>query len=499
MRGMNRMSASREKKKRQNQSNVEATENGAAKKQTKKTLKTVLYSVIAVVVVAAIVFLGMVSTGFFAKHGTAAVVNGHKLSPAMVNFFYQGAYQQNSEFLSYFTDSSTPLSEQEFGGETYDTWADYLMDIALNSAAQMYAIYDEAVANGFTLSEDEQASIDSELQMMELYASVYGFNNADAYLSYYYGTGCTTKNYKEYATVNALAQAYASSVDAGLTYTQEDIDSYYNEHTEDFDGVTYRVFNINVDAEAEDAEAAMAACEETAKTMAEASQGSEDAFLEYALLNTAEESQETYDADSATLRQDYSKASAGTAYADWLFDSSRQSGDATYVENGDSGYSVVYFVENADHSYLLPNVRHILVYISDTTDEEAMATAQEEAQAILDEFLAGDQTEEAFAALADENSYDSSEGGLIENVTRADYVQSFVDWSYDESRQVGDTGIIESEYGYHVMLFCGYGQTYQDYTVENTMRDNDYSAWYSDVTADAAYTTNAFFMRFTNK
>ena len=40
-------------------------------------LKLIPSIIIAVIVIAAIVFLGMVSTGFFAKHGTAAVVSGH--------------------------------------------------------------------------------------------------------------------------------------------------------------------------------------------------------------------------------------------------------------------------------------------------------------------------------------------------------------------------------------------------------------------------------------
>lgn len=492
------MSASREKKKRQNQSTVEAVENGVSKKNGKKGLKKVLYSVIAVIVVAAIVFLGMVSTGFFAKHGTAAVASGHKLSPAVVNYFYGTAYTNNQQMLSYFTDSSTPLDEQAFGGDTYETWADYLMDTALNSAAQMYAIYDKAVANGYTLSEESEAEIENQMQMYELYASVYGYNNIDTFLASQFGSGCTADSYREYLTVNTLAQEYMNSVSTGLTYTQDEINAYYSAHAEDFDAVTYRVFNINVDAEAEDTDAAMAACEEAAKAMAEASQGDEAAFLELARENTADEDQDDYDAAPSTVREDYVKASTSEAYRDWLFDAARQTGDTTYVQNGDTGYSVVYFVENVDHSYQLPNVRHILVYVSDTTDADAMATAKEEAQAILDEYLAGDQTEEAFAALADEKSYDSAEGGLIENVAPGAYVQNFEDWCYDESRQVGDTGIIESEYGYHVMLFCGYGQTYQDYSVENTMRNNDYSEWYSNVTADASYTTNAFFMRFTN-
>lgn len=491
------MSASREKKKRQNPTPEEAVGAGKTKKGMNRTLKRVLIAVAAVVIIAAIVFLGMVSTGFFAKHSTAAVVGEHKLTPAEVSYFYSDAYQEYSQFFSYFVDTSVSLDEQAYPGEEYDTWADYLMTAALSNASSVYAIYDDAIASGYTLSESAASSIESQVQMLDMYATLYGYSNTDAYLTYVFGAGCTVDSYREHLTITSLAEEYRNSIYSGFTYSKDEIDTYYSAHTEDFDGVTFRVFSIDVDSTAEDTDAALAECEETAKTMAEVSQGSEDAFLAQCLKNTAEESREDYDADTSTLREDYVKASAAEAYRDWLFDAARQPGDATYVANGETGYYVVYFVENVDHTWLLPTVRHILVGVSDTTDEEAMAAAEAEAQEILDTFLSGDQTEDAFAALADEKSDDSSEGGLIEAIAPGVMVASFEEWAYDESRQVGDTGIVESSYGYHVMYFCGESDTsYQDYKVESTMRTNDYNQWFSDVTADASYTTNSFFMRF---
>ena len=77
------MSASREKKNRQNQPVVTPAE--APKKGMSKGLKRTLAIVIAVVLVAAIAYFGMITTGFFEKNTTAAIANGHKLSPAMLN------------------------------------------------------------------------------------------------------------------------------------------------------------------------------------------------------------------------------------------------------------------------------------------------------------------------------------------------------------------------------------------------------------------------------
>lgn len=498
MRGMNHnMSASREKKKRQEQASAEVVSTPESKKGMGKTAKKILYTVVALVLVAAIVFLGMVSSGFFTTHTTAAVANGHKLTPAMLNFHYASAYQNMSSLLSYMTDTSVPLDEQAYMTEDFETWHDYLLDYALNSAASTYAIYDEAVANGYTLSESAQASLDSEIQMLELYAAMYGYSNADAYIAAMYGKGCNVESYKEFATVSYTAQEYASYIYSNLTYTQDELDAYYAENAGNFDSVTFRQFNLTAEADTanEDGEEivsdeSLAAVEEQAKAMAEASQGDEQAFLDLCLENTAEENQADYDASTSTLREDIAENDCIEAIREWLADDARQPGDSTYIYNTTNGYYVLYFIERVDHSYLLPNVRHILIGVDDTTDTTAMEEAKAKAEALLEEFLAGDATEDAFATLANENSEDTGSnttGGLYENIAPGSMVENFDAWCFDESRQIGDTGIVESDYGYHIMYFSGYGETYHNYLVETEMKSNDYTAWQTEVTSDLTW------------
>ena len=38
-------------------------------------------------------------------------------------------------------------------------------------------------------------------------------------------------------------------------------------------------------------------------------------------------------------------------------------------------------------------------------------------------------------------------------------VTNFNDWCFDEARQPGDHGIVETEYGYHIMYFVGDSET----------------------------------------
>ena len=113
------------------------------------------------------------------------------------------------------------------------------------------------------------------------------------------------------------------------------------------------------------------------------------------------------------------------------------------------------------------NVRHILIYPegattetirTETFSEEAWASGEAAAQALLEEWLQGEQTEESFAALAQEHSQDpgsAANGGLYTDVYEGDMVEAFDAWCFDPLRQVGDYGIVRTEYGYHIMYYSG--------------------------------------------
>lgn len=121
------------------------------------------------------------------------------------------------------------------------------------------------------------------------------------------------------------------------------------------------------------------------------------------------------------------------------------------------------FEENGitDDGSLFVDVRHILLQPAETDDEgeyteDAWADCEKEAQALLDQWLAGDKTEDSFAALANEHSVDpgsNTAGGLYQYVQAGEMVTEFNDWCFDESRQPGDYGLVKTVHGYHIMYF----------------------------------------------
>lgn len=109
------------------------------------------------------------------------------------------------------------------------------------------------------------------------------------------------------------------------------------------------------------------------------------------------------------------------------------------------------------------DVRHILFQPTDknedgTYPDAAWEACKEKAEALLEQWKNGEATEEAFAALAAEQSEDpgsASNGGLYTGVTEGQMVAPFEDWCFDATRQPGDSGLVKTDYGYHIMYFVG--------------------------------------------
>lgn len=116
------------------------------------------------------------------------------------------------------------------------------------------------------------------------------------------------------------------------------------------------------------------------------------------------------------------------------------------------------------------DVRHVLIMPEASEDnevtDEAWADTEKQAKDILKKFKAGKKTEESFADLAKDHSQDpgsSSNGGLYTGVTEGQMVPEFNDWCFDTARKPGDTDIVRTDYGYHVMYFVGSTPVWQDY------------------------------------
>ena len=318
-----------------------------------------------------------------------------------------------------------------------------------------------------------------------------------------YGNGATLDSYKEYYRVNLLASGYQTEHRDSLTYTDEQVEAKDAEDPAVYNSYSYNQYYLSssryLDDDATNAEKA-AAAEADAKSLVSDEINSVEALD--AAIAALEVNADTTASSSAM--DDTRYTSVNSVIAQWISDSSRQEGDKTYIANTStttdddgnevetiSGYYVVYYRSSSDNSTPLVNVRHMLAGFEGGTTEngtttysdEEKAAAKEKAESWLQTWEDGDATEESFAALANENSTDTgskTNGGLYENVYPGQMVSAFNNWCFDENRKAGDTGIVETSYGYHVMYFVGQSdETYREYLIKNDLTSEDYTNWYN--------------------
>ncbi len=155
----------------------------------------------------------------------------------------------------------------------------------------------------------------------------------------------------------------------------------------------------------------------------------------------------------------------GVEYFDTLYvqvDPTMEEVEAFFDENADT-YASEYNVTK-DSGNLI-DVRHILVFPEGGTEDETgnttynedeWAAAYAKAEQILGEWTTAGGTEQAFAELANKYSQDggsNTNGGLYTMVAKGDMVENFDAWCFEEGRAAGDTGIVQTEFGYHIMYF----------------------------------------------
>lgn len=522
------MSASNKKKLRKEQEAVQLTEKQqAAQKEAKKNhLLTVAFVVCMAVLLVVAIVIGVrqtiTATGFMEKKTVALTVGDQKLSNAELNYYYMDAINSFiSNYGSYAAmfglDTTKPLNEQMYDADAQTTWADYFMESAEENARSIYALCNAAGEAGYTLSEEAENSIDTTLSNMSAYATLYGYSEAKDYLQAIYGKGATEKSYREYYARSSLAQEYQQHYADGLSYSDADLRAKEAENFDAFSSFSFNTYYLstsrfltggttdedgNTTYTDEERAAAAESAEAAAKELIAEKYDSVDALNE-AIAGLSINADTTA---SSTTSANVLYSSVSSSYRDWVVDSARKEGDITYIpssttstdDNGNevvtvNGYYVVYFVGRDDNLEPLSNVRHILAaFEGGTTDsttnattysDEEKAAAKAEAEALLDEWKSGDATEDSFAALANEKSDDGNgtTGGLYEDISRdSNFVAEFKNWALEDHKP-GDTGIIETQYGYHVMYYSGdTAYSYRDYQIESALRSADVDQWFTD-------------------
>ena len=363
------------------------------------------------------------------------------------------------------------------------TWDQFFRDYATRQLSVQVMAAKEAEANGMGEDDDIRAEVNEVIDSITAGAKEQGYT-LKSYLKLAYGSTMTVSTFKKMMTLEEVATHYMQHYQEGLSYTESQLEEYYQANSSDFDVASYEYIYFKGTADSttdadgntvQPTEAASAAAKTAAAEAAAAALERYQAGESLSVIAADYESTGSYSSVDAGSNN-------GSALSTWVFDKARTSGESAVVTDDPNSYVVV-FHSVGRQEYKTVDVRHILFQVStsdldsssDTYDTD-LATRKDEAKAKAEDALARWQanggTEDAFAALANELSDDTgsnTNGGLYTKITKGQMVSEF-----------------NENTGYHVMYFVGEDVPAWQVSVENAMSSNDYSDWTSSLAEAAA-------------
>ena len=393
------------------------------------------------------------------------------------------------------------------------SWDEQFLTQAIEYMATVKRYYNAAIDAGIEMTDDAQSEIDTALESLSTNRGNY---SVSGFLTLYFGKGVTEKLYRQVLVEQQIVALYqeARQDELKANYSKDDINAEYSKDKSAYDVVSFRWYTIDIKSDAETT-STVGEDESVVTSTSYAEEKDAEAFIEkvkstknynedtfkQAVLDRVDkdsEDYETYSQDISTLMQKIDKetikANVSKDAANWLYETDdngnyiRQPGDMNYYVSDDAKSVYIFYATGIPYQdeTVPASVRHILVKFPETTTSAEAVTGEEEtgvsdkvkaeckseAESILADYnnyikenTSDKADEEYFGELASKLTDDTgsaSAGGLIEGMeNNGQYVASFEDWVFSEGdfaseeRVPGSTGIIETEYGYHVMYYVG--------------------------------------------
>ena len=255
------MSASREKKKR-----FEERGDGVEKRQVRakedfklKKRKKLITSIVAVVVVVLIVVGVVFNSNLFYTGVPALKIGDSKYTTSDFNYEYFNAYyntytnMQNSygSYASMFLNPQEPLDKQMYSDT--QTWDDYFEEQAIEHLKQMTILNDMADAENWELSAAQKAEIEANIDSLKTAAASNNYGDYRAYIRALYGKGATEKTLRKLLEKSYRATYYSRYLNETWTnsYTDEQLDDYYDAVRDEYDLVSFMVYQVSGEADDE--------------------------------------------------------------------------------------------------------------------------------------------------------------------------------------------------------------------------------------------------------
>jgi len=457
--------------------------------QRKEKRNTILIA--AAVILAAACIIGLVvynnvsDSGFFLRKSVAAQSENYEVNGAMMTYFFWTNYDQYASIAETYMglNTSASLKTQVMDQESGTTWFDYFAAMAENYVGELLTLCECAKADGIQLEETDEAYVNDSIASMTATASQYGYD-LDTYLRASFGAGVRESDVRDCLELSVLASKYYNQYMDSLEYTDADYDAYYEANKDSFQAVDYISCTIKQDQFiAKDADGnpvgsvteAATAAKAYADSIAAASSEAEfrDAILKYYTDVNGLSAEEAQTKLEACIVEGMTP-SVGTEASDWAFGA--KAGETKVVSaSGGTAYEVYYLTKEAYRDDTpTRDVRHILL-----SNDTYGAKAENKAAEVYAKWEESGFDMTVFETLVTEYTEDPgslSTGGLYENVSQGQMVAEFDAWLFDAARQEGDTGMVNTSYGCHIMYFAGEGLPAWKVAAEEALMTEAYSA-----------------------
>lgn len=458
----------------------------------------VVFTLIAVCMAVVIAVLGVLGSFYYSRSNSdermnagnvALTVGDTKVSLGMYNYYYTCISQNYISYASYYNlDTTKPYDTQYTTDDDGNkiSWADKFKQDTINQIQYITSYYEEAIEKGVTLTDTQKETIKTNLNSIKESATSSEDKqvSVDSYIEDLYGEGCGYATLSKMLEQCYIAENYYQQRKIAQVVTEDEKKAYFEKHADDYKqaglaylqipyGDEYGVTEEEANTKAKKYASEIKSVDQMKKLIPTACKTIIDVYV---AQGYAEDEASCAEMLASNIEISISKNEDGLMEeaTKWLFDQSTKVGDCQAFN--DKNYSVVYIFlkttePKADDSEVY-SVRHILVMPK--SDEEnaengkteytdaQWAEAKSKADKILAEFEKGDKTEVSFAKLAEKYSDDTEStsagssgyyGGITEGVALGNMVKEYEGWATDKSRKYGDTGIVKSTYGYHIMFF----------------------------------------------
>lgn len=458
----------------------------AQKKRKKKIITAIVAGTLAVVVLLGsflgVKFKELTKSGYFARRKVALSSENHSVDVCMMQYFFNIVAQQYAEnYADYLDtvglDTSKDFKEQQCYYDQTKTWYDYFSETAVSQISEMLVLCEAADKAGIQLDESDERYLELIKESIDSNSENSGYTTEE-YLKLNYGEWVTEDVLSDCLRLNQLATKYQMHYQSSLEYTDDDINTYFENNKSDLLTADYIYYSVSNKTDA----AKIAA----SKTKSEFKENLET-YIKKALKSadkslTDDELSEKVTTELSNAQVSDAAYDTSTTAGEWVFSDSRKTGDVTYI-NEDGTYGIYYILSPAEKdTSKTVTVRHILLSFND--DETNSAQVKTAAKRLLREWKNGEKTEDSFASLAKLNTEDTGsllEGGLYENVENGEMVDEFNDWIFASSRKSGDTDIIKTDYGYHVMYFVSEGKPVWYADTVDSYKSTSYSSHVTDL------------------